>query len=150
MIRTTRGSVVAIAALAVALGAVAAHGQAQGWTAKVDPWVLGTAREGDTEFLVFMVEQADVSVAEALATRDEKAAFVARRLREVATRTQGGVLAELAALGVEHRPYWVANMVWVRGGMEVVRAMAGRADVARVSANPSVPLDLAPQDPSVG
>jgi uncharacterized repeat protein (TIGR01451 family) len=147
--RRTVSCLVPAVLLVLVAGAPAAGVDAPaGWTAKVDPWVLGTARAGQTEFLVFMAEQADVFAAAALATRDEKAAFVSRRLREVAARTQGGVLADLARLGVEHRPYWVANMVWVRGGMDVVMAMAARADVARVAANPSVPLDLVPPDPS--
>jgi subtilisin family serine protease len=52
------------------------------------------------------------------------------------------VLEQLAALGVPHRPYWIANMVWVRGGLPAVEAMAARDDVARVLANPWVRAEL--------
>jgi uncharacterized repeat protein (TIGR01451 family) len=51
------------------------------------------------------------------------------------------VLSQLKQLGVEHRSYWVANMIWVRGGMGAVQAMAQRGDVAHVYANPQVRLD---------
>ncbi|MCB0230526.1 MAG: hypothetical protein KDH90_15630, partial [Anaerolineae bacterium] len=47
----------------------------------------------------------------------------------------------LKAQGVEYRSYWVANMIWVRGGMDTVEAIARRADVARVNANPTVHMD---------
>jgi uncharacterized repeat protein (TIGR01451 family) len=51
-------------------------------------------------------------------------------------------LAELKALGVSYRPFWVTNMIWVRGDAASVQAMAQRADVARLEANPWVKMDL--------
>ncbi|MGE5235854.1 MAG: S8 family serine peptidase [Acidobacteriota bacterium] len=120
------------------------------WTGKVDPWVLGSAHFGETEFIVFLAEQADLSGAAGLATKDAKGRFVTARLREVAARTQPALIQALASRGVEYRPYWVANMIWVRGGMDTIQAMAERSDVARVSANPMVNIgDLRPaQQPS--
>ncbi len=112
------------------------------WRQKVDPWVFETTRsEALTEFLVVLDEQADVSGAAALATKREKGRFVFDKLNEVADRTQGPVLASLRGRGVDHRPYWVANMIWVRADQSTVEAMARRADVARVHANPRVALD---------
>ena len=109
------------------------------WQSKVDPWVLNTARaEGQTEFLVFLADQADVSAADGLTSKVEKGAFVYETLSRKAAETQGPVLDALRAKGVEHRAYWVANMVWVRGGLDTVEAMARRADVAHVYANPTV------------
>ncbi len=99
------------------------------WQSKVDPWVLQTASKGDTEFLVFLTEQADLSPAAALATKLEKGAFVFQTLTEVANRTQPAVIADLKARGAQYRPYWVANMIWVRGGSGLVQAMAERSDV---------------------
>jgi serine protease AprX len=112
---------------------------ADAWQSKVDPWVLETAAEqGETEFLVFLAEQADVSGAAALHTKLEKGQYVYERLTEVANQTQLPVRAALDSLGVEYRPYWVANMIWVRGDQAVVQAMAERPDVAHVYANPRV------------
>lgn len=145
---------VRLAAAAGLAALAAAPVAAADWRQKVDPWVLeragrvaggGAAPEaagGEAEFLVFLAEQADLSPARRLPTKAEKGRFVFRRLTEVAARTQGPVLAELAALGVPHRPYWIANMVWVRGGLPAVQAMAARADVARVLANPWVRAEL--------
>jgi subtilisin family serine protease len=115
------------------------------WQTKVDPWVLETATQGETEFIVFLAEQADLSGAASLKTKLEKGIYVYQRLTEVAARTQPPVLAALESLGVEHRPYWVANMIWVRASMDAVRSVAQRADVAHLYANPTVHFE----EPSV-
>jgi len=111
------------------------------WQSKVDPWVLQTASEGETEFLVFLTEQADLSRASALKTKLEKGTYVFETLTETAARTQPAVIADLINRGAEYRPYWVANMIWVRGGTDLAQAMAERSDVAHVYANPKVKLE---------
>ncbi|GAB4498043.1 MAG: hypothetical protein OHK0052_10720 [Anaerolineales bacterium] len=117
------------------------------WREKVDPWVLQTTENGtSTEFLVFLTQQADLSAAAALPTRAEKGAFVYTQLSQTAARTQAPLLTELKRLGVEHRPYWIVNMLWVRGNAALVQRLAARADVAHIYANPSVPLHL-PETP---
>jgi subtilisin family serine protease len=42
---------------------------------------------------------------------------------------------------VEYRPYWIVNMIWVRGGMDAIRRLAEHPDVAHLYANPSVRLE---------
>ena len=121
--------------------ALAAQEAPDAWRAKVDPWVLDTASEGETEFIVFLAQQANVSGAEALKSKVEKGRFVFEALTQTADATQGPVLKALQAAGVEYRPYWITNMIWVRGGMSAVEAMARRSDVAHVYANPTVHVD---------
>jgi subtilisin family serine protease len=133
-----------IAALTVALAATSFAVAGEGWRDKVDPWVLSDERASSFEFLVFLEEQADLSAAGDLPTRSAKGSFVHRALTETATRTQRPVLEALAARGVEHRPYWIANMIWVRAGLDTVRAMAERTDVAHVYANPAVAVNALP------
>jgi serine protease AprX len=116
--------------------------QTSDWQAKVDPWVLQTSAQGETEFLIFLTEQADVSGAANLPTRLEKGRYVLERLNEVAQRTQPGVIAALKKLGAEYRAFRVANMIWARGSQQAIRAIAERADVARLYANPRVQLDV--------
>ncbi len=112
------------------------------WQSKVDPWVLNTARaEGQTEFLVFLADQADVSAADALSTKLEKGTYVYETLSRKAAETQGPVLDALNASGAEYRSYWVANMIWVRGGQDAVETMARRPDVAHIYANPTVHME---------
>lgn len=108
------------------------------WQDKVDPWVSTSAAQGQAEFLVFLSDQADLSGAANLRTKAERGEFVYRTLSEHAERTQGPLRQRLARLGVEYRPFWVANMIWVRGGPDVVQMLAERTDVAHVYANPKV------------
>ena len=128
---------------ALSVGAVAA---AEDPGRKVDPWVLDTGARGSTEFLVMLRDQADLRGARALPTKTEKGAFVADALAAKAARTQAPILALLDARGAEHRSYWVANMIWVRGDLRLAQELAARDDVFHVYANPTVRLD-GPRDP---
>jgi uncharacterized repeat protein (TIGR01451 family) len=113
-------------------------GPAVPWPQKVDPWVLASAERGETEFLVFLREQADLRGAALRSAKEEKGRFVVERLTETARRSQGSLLAFLSQRSVEHRAFWVANMIWVKGDLSLVQALAERADVAHVYANPTV------------
>jgi uncharacterized repeat protein (TIGR01451 family) len=135
--------VLVIAMLALAFGSPgnAPAAQPEAWQAKVDPWVLSTAAEGTTEFLVFLKQQADLSGAARLNSKLEKGAYVVQQLRQAAENSQGPVAASLQALGAEHRAYYIANMFWVRGDLSVVEAMASRLDVLHIYANPWVKME---------
>ncbi len=133
---------IALLILTLILSGAPARADDAAWQDKVDPWVLQTGANGPTEFLVFLADQADVSAAAQLATKAERGEYVYRTLSQHAERTQGPVRRALQERGVEFRPYWVANMIWVRGGLDVVQALAERSDVARINANPQVKLDV--------
>jgi subtilisin family serine protease len=127
--------------LAAAVATVSAAESDGAWRQKVDPWVIDTTAGGrTTEFIVHLREQADLRDAERLRSKEARGRYVYERLTEVARRTQGPVIAALEAHGVEYRSYWVTNMIWVRGDLSVARAMAERADVQGVRANPAVRL----------
>lgn len=135
------------ALLSLMLGCLAVAGggaaRAQGaWVDKVDPWVMETSAIGETtEFLLILDRQADLRGAAALTSKEEKGRFVFERLTRKALETQGPILRELGRMNVPHRPYWVANMIWVEGDRALVEAMAIRADVLRVHANPTVTFE---------
>ena len=116
---------------------------------KADPWVIRKLESGGSEeFLVVLHEKADVTAATRLRDKNEKGQFVFENLRAVAARTQGPLLAWLSARGIEHRAFWIANMVLVRGDALVARELAAREDIARLAANPVVRLpDLQPEPP---
>lgn len=117
-------------------------GRTDEWKTKVDPQVIDAAEKGETtEFLVYMSEQADLSESAALETKEEKGVYVFGRLSEVASRTQRSLLDALEARDVDHRPFWVTNMIWVRGDPAVLEKIAGRLDVAYIHANPEFRLD---------
>ncbi len=99
------------------------------WEAKVDAWVMETADQGETEFLVMLKEQADLLPAARLATKAERGQFVYQALTAAAQRSQPPVVAALQQMGAEYRPYWIVNAIWVRGDLSVIAALAQRPDV---------------------
>ncbi len=133
----------------VVLFGVGGHGdgrtQSPDWAPKVDRWVIRTAEGGaKTEFLLFLTVQADLEPAGRLSSKAAKGAFVYQELTAIAAATQPPVIAELEALGAEFKPFWVANMIWVRGDLPIIEKMAERMDIARVSANPRISLPAPP------
>lgn len=128
------------AVLLVAAGLVTSPASASPWQEKVDAPLLSLPAGSEAEFLVLLAEQADLQDTGAIAGKAAKGRAVFDRLRATAERTQGAVREALDALGAEHRSYWVANMVWVRGSHDVVVAMASRDDVRHLFVNPGVPL----------
>jgi len=145
MVQSRTTSLVLTIAIAMTGAAIAGDAPDGDWLAKVDPWVVAGDRPQPTEFLVFLDEQADLAGASDLPTRQARGAFVVNALTEAAQRTQEPILEELRSRHVEHRSYWIANMIWVRGGLDTVRAMAERPDVAHIYANPAVHIDTIPR-----
>jgi serine protease AprX len=118
------------------------------WQSKVDPEVLTAITGGDTEFITLLSEQADLSGAMKMKTRQEKGDYVYQRLTEVARRTQGPITTTLSGMGVDYRPFWIANMIWVRGDINTLADLAKRSDIVHIFANPKVRLDQPVMEPA--
>jgi subtilisin family serine protease len=117
--------------------------------AKISPWVLEqTAAKGQAEFLVVLSDQADLSAAETLNTKEEKGRYVYRTLLDKAQATQKPILAWLNANSIEHRSFYIVNMIWVKGTLDVALSLASRSDVGRIDGNPvihnNIPQPAAP------
>jgi subtilisin family serine protease len=124
-------------------------GVPENWQDKVDSRLLQST-PATNEFLVILSEQADLSGATALKTKDAKGRYVFERLTEVAQRTQPPILKTLQEKKLEYQPFWVANMICVRGDLPAIQSLAQREDTARIVANSAnrVP-DLLPTSASV-
>jgi len=148
--KLTALTAVSVLLLLSIFGMASAHSTVAGnqpWQDKTDAWVLDTADDnGETEFLVFLTEQADLSQARALDSKLEKGQYVFDTLTTLAERSQAPVRRALEAKGIDYRPFWIANMIWVRGDMQVISELAQRHDVAHLYANPRVHLDIDPPD----
>ncbi|MDI9630709.1 MAG: hypothetical protein QM311_04545, partial [Acidobacteriota bacterium] len=107
-------------------------GAASDWQRKVEPALLAAVAHGRAEALNVLGEQADLAPAAALPTRAEKGRFVVARLQQTARELQAGLLAELAARGIDHQPFWVANFVAARLDAPALAAVAARDEVAAV------------------
>lgn len=113
--------------------------------AKLAPWVLEHTQNGkQAEFLVVLADQADVSGASLLETKLEKGRFVYNTLWSKAQDTQKPLLSWLASGKIEHRSYYLVNMIWVRGNLDVALALAAREEVARIEGNPEIHNNVEP------
>jgi subtilisin family serine protease len=96
--------------------------------------VLSAAAADNTQFFVDLKDQADLSGAYALDTKQAKGSYVYQRLTSVAQQTQAPLLAKLNSLGVRHESFWITNAIWVVGRAGAVQAMAERPEVEHVYA----------------
>lgn len=124
------------------LMAIAPGGQRQDQSPamnKLAPWVLDhTANGKQAEYLVVLADQADLSGAAALPTKQEKGRFVFDTLLNKAQQTQGPILKMLRDSGIEHRSFYIVNMILVKGNLDLALTLAGRSDVARIEGNPVI------------
>jgi subtilisin family serine protease len=113
----------------------------------------GFANDG---FLIILEDQADGSTepssrdaqaeglvevlgaARAISDRESRLRYVYEALVETAERTQTPLRAELDALGVSYRPYYIINMIRVDGHRWLLHRFEGRPGVAQVLINPNV------------
>src|ERR1043166_707343 len=132
-----------VAAAIAALGAFgSSHATTQGnlpTTTKIAPWVMEhTANGQQAEFFVVLADQADLSGAAALPTKNEKGRYVYDALRSKSQATQGPLLQWLSERGLEHQSFYIVNAILVKGSLEIAEALAARQDVARVEGNPQI------------
>jgi subtilisin family serine protease len=133
---STYRAVFPLVTLAVLSAPLAAHAAPAD---KIAPWVMEhTAGGGSAEFLVVLEAQADLGPARALAGKAAKGRFVRDTLWNLAQATQGPLLAELKARGVEHQAFYIVNAVWVKGDRALALDLAARPDVARIEGNPRI------------
>lgn len=106
---------------------------------KIAPWVLQkTANGKEAEFLVVLADQADLSGAKTLRTKAEKGRYVRDTLLAKTQVTQQPILQWLREHHVEHRSFYIVNLIWVKANRDVASALAARPDVLRVEGNPRV------------
>ena len=131
------GLVAALAAALAGFGVLPGEtGATNGASPKISPQVLSdTASGGETQFVVYLGDQADLSAAYAMRDQDARGWYVYRTLREHAARTQAPVIAQLEAAGVPYRSFWAANVVMTAGDRSLVDTLAARADVKAIESD---------------
>ena len=115
---------------------------------KVAPWVLSATEQADeAPVLVLLAEQADLSRAAALPSKEEKGRFVVEALRRTARVSQAPLLERLGELGIPYRSFFAANAVAVIAHREVVVELASRTDVRRIEGDARVAVHLPKPEP---
>jgi subtilisin family serine protease len=104
-------------------------------TDKIDPDLLGRVERGETvTFWAILRTEADLSGAPRIPDRDARGQFVVDELARVAHDSQAGLVGWLSARTVPHQAFWIVNAVRITAGPDVLLAVAGRPEVARVQA----------------
>lgn len=113
-------------AVAFAGSATVAH------AATIEPALLASVQQaGVSDFVILLDEKADLKAAtQGARTKLEKGQATVAALKATAARTQTGVLAQLAARGIEHRAFWIANAITARGSLADIQAIAALSEVA--------------------
>ena len=116
---------------------------------KIAPWVIEhTANGQEAEFFVVLPDQADLSGAATLPTKNEKGRYVRDALWNRSQATQGPLLQWLRERGLEHRSFYIINAILVKGSREIAETLAARPDVARVEGNPHIQNSLPQPGPT--
>ena len=119
---------------------------ASSWQTKVDAAVLSAAGLTETEFMIYMKEQADLSGSNALQTKEEKGQYVYQQLTTTAQTTQANVKQTLTQLGAPFQSFWISNTLWARGSLAVVQAVAALPEVAAIHPVGKGGVKLPPQN----
>jgi len=106
-------------------------------TAKIAPALATAIADGSSsEALLVLSEQADLSGADNLPDRVQKARYVYSVLRTVAERSQAPIRKMLQAKGIPFQSFYVVNMIKITAKRDDIYELAGRSDVQRIDANP--------------
>ncbi len=112
---------------------------AKDWHQKVDASLMEKTATGQTvPFLILLAQQADLTAAIQLKTKDEKASFVFNTLRQTANSTQVGLKAFLNQKNVKHESLFIVNAIKTEGNLDLINALAQRSDVAHIMDNPNM------------
>lgn len=100
------------------------------------------------QFLVVLRTQANARAAAARAPdRASRGQLVFNALHQTAESSQSSLRAQLDAMGVKYRAYWIVNLLAVEGDQTVLSTILARSDVAAVESNRAFHVDL--EQPSV-
>jgi subtilisin family serine protease len=121
------------AASLIVLGTTAAAPASTAVAEKVAPRVLRDTAQGRTgTFFVILKANADLSGASRYTSKEAKGRYVFDVLRAFADRTQAPLKAMLDRMGAHYTSHFMANMLTVTAGRDVVDAMAARSEVAQI------------------
>ncbi len=111
--------------------------------AGIDPWVVDQFQRGQqVEFIVRLTSEADLSDLRNVRGAVDRRSQIVERLQQTARNSQADLRRRLDQLGVEYRPFWITNAIWVKGNRAVLDELSAREDIAYIHANPVVALDF--------
>jgi len=106
--------------------------------------------EGEVQILILLRQQADLSDAGTLPTKEARGRYVYEALWTVAQETQQDLRSALETQGIDHQSFYIVNAIKARADSALVRSLAARHDVAQILPNPrvkGVPVHLPESSP---
>ncbi len=125
--------------LLVALFSVLVYNlSAQSWQTKVHESVFeALAQHTETEIIVVMRAQADVSAADNMFEKNDKGAFVYNTLTTTASNTQKDLISFLNITKTAYTSMWLVNAVYLpHATSALIEQIAAREEVAEIINNP--------------
>lgn len=117
------------------------------WQNKVEPALMtALERDGYASFLVLFEQQADVSAARQQGSKVQMGTYVFERTRAVAAAAQKSAIGLLRAEQAPYRSFHIVNAIQAKGDLALVEALAGLPEVRAIQPNPTVAVDLLPEE----
>jgi len=117
-----------------AIGSLAQNNE-KAFLEKAKPDLIRDFNNGKNEFWILFNEQADVSGAYLLNTKEEKGEYVYQKLTSTADRVQPVFYSLLDKKGVEYQTYWIVNAIYVKGDIELAKEIAAYPEVKELLPN---------------
>jgi serine protease AprX len=137
--RSTSLTLVSALAFLFSLSVSAQNGDA--WKQKVSPSLLEQTRSGQSApFLILLTNQADVSDARELHSKEDKGTYVFNALQQTAHQSQRSLKGFLDAQNVPYQSLYVVNALRAEGTLSLIQSLAGRQDVASILVESTVTL----------
>jgi len=106
------------------------------WHQKVASTLLEKTAHGESvPFFILLKQQADVSAARALNSKDEKATYVFNQLKTTAAQSQKNLIVFLQSHNASAQSLFIVNAIRTEGTQELIHALAERADVEKMLLN---------------
>ncbi len=135
-----------LALLLILLAAWGARPVSASWQSRVAPSVLAQATDGETTFLVHLSARADLRPAATITDLLDRRQWVIARLQSTAERSQRPLRPLLEQHGAGYRAFWIGNLIWVRGDLALLVALAQQPGVARITPDSRL-LSIGPEPP---
>ncbi|MFN7118075.1 MAG: S8 family serine peptidase [Saprospiraceae bacterium] len=122
---------------------LALNAQTNYWQNKIDASLWKKAEAGTlVECIVVLKQQADLSLANNLKTKEEKGNFVFNSLQTTARESQKPILQLLQNEKARYQSFFMLNAIYTQADARLLRQLAEREEVAYLADNPAIPLQL--------
>lgn len=112
------------------------------WQEKVEAGLLERAQRGEeVECLVILKEQADVSAALNLQTKEQKGRYVFETLRGVSLKSQANLCHYLDSEKVSYYSLYIVNAIFTKVRLSVLENIAKMPEVSFIQPNPPVEVE---------